>query len=247
MSTENLDDGSGSTTPPLPDAPKEEEESNHVGNGTSSLLSNVTELESVDTDPLTSNSSDIELEKRRPSLGEIDENQEIIGDSNDPTPDLIENGVNLDEDEKDNNNNSNNNTNNSNNNNNSENENNNNNNNNNNNSKDSGEARILGLDEDEDDYNNNSTDSTNSSNSSSREGNGEETGATIESDSDSLGTGTLGYDEEGRMLPAFEHVDDELLSFNSESDFSIFQKQLNGDIPLQRVKYVFFFFFCLFD
>ena len=52
-----------------------------------------------------------------------------------------------------------------------------------------------------------------------------------------IGSGTLGYDSEGKMLPAFENVDDELLSFNSESDFAIFQKQLNGDIPLQRVKY----------
>ena len=51
-----------------------------------------------------------------------------------------------------------------------------------------------------------------------------------------IGSGNLGHDSAGNILPAFESVDDELLSFNSESDFAIFQKQLNGDIPLQRVK-----------
>ncbi|ETO21814.1 hypothetical protein RFI_15388 [Reticulomyxa filosa] len=53
----------------------------------------------------------------------------------------------------------------------------------------------------------------------------------------------LGYDANGQLMPGFENVQDTSLCFTSDSDFSIFNRQLASDIPLQRPFRFFFFFF----
>src|SRR5690606_18864322 len=46
----------------------------------------------------------------------------------------------------------------------------------------------------------------------------------------------LGYNHEtNTLMPGFEDIQDELLSFTSESDFKIFNRQISSDIPLQRL------------
>ncbi|ETO17021.1 hypothetical protein RFI_20316 [Reticulomyxa filosa] len=64
----------------------------------------------------------------------------------------------------------------------------------------------------------------------------------------------MGIDSNGKWLPGFEKVEDKHLSFTSDSEFAIFNRQLSSDTPLERVFkkrkkkkniyiYIFFFFF----
>ena len=51
-----------------------------------------------------------------------------------------------------------------------------------------------------------------------------------------LGEPRIGYTEEGKLMPGFEDVHDEKYRlFNSDSDYTILNRQLSSDIPLQRV------------
>ncbi|ETO31934.1 rhoptry neck protein 6 [Reticulomyxa filosa] len=45
----------------------------------------------------------------------------------------------------------------------------------------------------------------------------------------------IGLNEKGELMPGFEEVQDSKLSFNSESDFAIFNRQIVSEVPLQKV------------
>ena len=52
-----------------------------------------------------------------------------------------------------------------------------------------------------------------------------------------LSANQIGLQEDGSQFPGFVDVVDEFLSFTSESDFTIFNRQIASDIPLQRVEH----------